>query len=158
NEVGLEEKSGKGEDLFVRVSGAHGETLFLNDAKRWKDLDLKQGEYVQSGSEQPIQAGTRDRRDGLEIESIALPDGNILQVGQSTEEQEALLETFREVFAGFTIPVVILGIAGGSFLAFRALRPVRSLIQTIRTVSTGKMDARVPTAHSGDELDDLVSL
>src|SRR5262245_53135303 len=30
NEVGLEEKSGKGEDLFVRVSGAHGETLFLN--------------------------------------------------------------------------------------------------------------------------------
>ncbi len=94
----------------------------------------------------------------MEVESTVLANGNLLQVGQSTEEQEALLETFREVFAGFMIPAVILGIGGGSFLAYRALRPVRSLIHTIRSVSTGRMDARVPTSHTRDELDELVIL
>ena len=67
----------------------------------------------------------------MEIETTLLGDGNLLQVGQSTEEQEALLESFREIFLGFMIPVVVLGIVGGSFLAFRALRPIRSLIQTV---------------------------
>src|SRR5260370_4579220 len=56
------------------------------------------------------------------------------------------------------IPTIILGIGGGSFLAYRALRPVRNLIQTIRSVSTGRMDARVPTSQSRDELDELVIL
>jgi len=56
------------------------------------------------------------------------------------------------------IPVVVLGIVGGSFLAFRALRPIRSLIQTVRSVSTGRMDSRVPTLHTSDELDELVML
>jgi signal transduction histidine kinase len=101
---------------------------------------------------------TRDGEKAVEIESTPLADGNILQVGQSTEEQEALLESFREIFASFMIPVVILGIAGGSFLAYRALRPVRSLIQTISSVTTGKMDARVFATQTGDELDELVVL
>src|SRR5260370_15912708 len=56
------------------------------------------------------------------------------------------------------IPTIILGIGGGSFLAYRALRPVRNLIQTIRSVSTGRMDARVPTSQTRDELDELVTL
>jgi signal transduction histidine kinase len=159
NEVGLEGRSAREDPLFVRVVGAHNTTVYLNAPEHWKDFDLAQLESVGLNSgEQPIYLQTRDGARGLEIESTVLPDGDFLQVGQSTEEQEALLETFREVFTGFMIPAVILGIAGGSFLAYRALRPVRSLIQTIRSVSTGRMDARVPTSQTRDELDELVVL
>jgi nitrogen fixation/metabolism regulation signal transduction histidine kinase len=56
------------------------------------------------------------------------------------------------------IPVVILGIVGGYFLASRALRPIRSLIQTVNFVSTGQMNARVPASQTGDELDELIKL
>ncbi len=158
-EVSLEGRSGKEDPLFVRLVGPQNTTVFLNAPDRWKDFDLTQVDgNSRNRSQQPVYLQTRDREQGLEIESTILPDGSVLQVGQSTEEREALLETFREVFAGFMIPAIILGIGGGSFLAYRALRPVRSLIQTIRSVSTGKMDARVPASQTRDELYELVSL
>ena len=158
NEVGLEGRSATENPWFVRLVGAQNVTLFLNAPEHWKDFDLTDLDGNSRNREQPIYLQTRDRGKGLEIESTVLADGNVLQVGQSTEEQEALLETFREVFTGFMIPAIILGIGGGSFLAYRALRPLRNLIQTIRSVSTGRMDARVPTSQSRDELDALVIL
>ena len=158
NEVGLEGRSAR-EDPFVRLVGPQNTMLFLNAPQHWKDFDLTQLDgNSPNRDEQRLYLQARDREKGLEIESTVLADGTILQVGQSTEEQEALLETFREVFAGFMIPAIILGIGGGSFLAYRALRPVRNLIQTIRSVSTGRMDARVPTSQTRDELDELVIL
>ncbi len=158
-EVSLEGGSIKEAPLFVRVIGPQNITMFLNAPEHWKDFDLAQlNGNTRNTDEQPVYLQTRDREKGLEIESTVLSDGSLLQVGQSTEEQEALLETFREVFAEFMIPAIILGVGGGSFLAYRALRPLRSLIQTIRSVSTGRMDARVPTSHTRDELDELVVL
>jgi len=158
-EVSLEGVSGKEDPLFVRVVGPQNTPVFLNAPDRWKNFDLNQLDgNSRNEIQQPVYLQARDREKGLEIQSTALSDGSILQVGVSTEEQEALLETFREVFAGFMIPAIILGIGGGSFLAYRALRPVRSLIQTIRSVSTGRMDARVPTSQTRDELDELVML
>ncbi len=158
-EVSLEGGSVKEDPLFVRLIGPQNTTVFLNAPERWRDFDLTQLDGTsRSRNEQPVYLQTRDREKGLEIESAVLSDGSVLQVGQSTEEQEVLLATFREVFAGFMIPVIILGIGGGSFLAYRALRPVRNLIQTIRSVSTGRMDARVPASQTRDELHDLVLL
>jgi len=158
-EVSLEGRSGKEDPLFVRLVGAQNTTVFLNTPEHWKDFDLSQLDgNSRNRNQQPAYLQTRDREKGLEIESTILSDGSLLQVGQSTEEQEALLETFREVFTGFMIPAIILGIGGGSFLAYRALRPVRSLIQTIRSVSTGRMDARVSASQSRDELHELVML
>src|SRR6266404_5067713 len=158
-EVGLEERSARADALFVRVAGPQNATLFLNTSERWQDYNLAELKSTSAGgSGNLIIIQTRNGKKTLEIESIPLADGNTLQVGQSTEEQDALLESFREIFASFMVPVVILGIAGGSFLAYRALRPVRSLIQTISSVSTGRMDARVLASRTGDELDELVVL
>ncbi len=158
-EVSLEGGSGKENPLFVRVVGPQNTTVFLNAAEHWKDFDLTRLDgNSRNQNQQRIYLQTRDREKGLEIQTTVLSDGSVLQVGQSTEEEEALLETFREVFTGFMIPAIILGIGGGSFLAYRALRPVRNLIQTIRSVSTGRMDARVPASQTRDELDELVSL
>jgi signal transduction histidine kinase len=56
------------------------------------------------------------------------------------------------------IPVVLVGITAGLFLALRVLRPIRSLIQTVRCIDGGNLNARVPSAQSGDELDELVQL
>ena len=57
------------------------------------------------------------------------------------------------------IPMILISLAGGAFLAFRALRPIRHLIYTTQSiVDTGKMDARVPIGKTGDELDELTGL
>ena len=131
-EVSLEGGSGKETPLFVRLVGTRVTTIFLNAPEHWKDFDLTQLDGIsRNRSQQPVYLQARDREKGLEIQSTVLPDGSVLQVGQSTEEQEALLETFREVFTGFMIPAIILGIGGGSFLAYRALRPVQRPARTV---------------------------
>jgi signal transduction histidine kinase len=57
------------------------------------------------------------------------------------------------------LPVIALGLGGGSFFAWRALRPVRNFIQTLQSIlTTGKLTARAPVTEAGDELDELSTL
>ncbi len=73
------------------------------------------------------------------------PAACVLQVGLSTEDRSDVLESFREVFAAIALPVLLLGLLGGAFMAHRALRPVRDLLRTLETViDTGSLQERVP--------------
>jgi signal transduction histidine kinase len=57
------------------------------------------------------------------------------------------------------VPILLLGIIGGGILTFRAIRPIRSLIQTVRDIlETGKMSKRVPVRGGRGEMDELVGL
>lgn len=158
-EVALEEHARVGTSFFVRVSGPGNETLFVSIPEQWRVAG--NGQFQSTAANGKVQQVRLQMPDGdkmLEVEAISLADGKVLQVGKSTEDRERLLERFREIFLLFTIPVVILGILGGALLASRALRPVRNLIRTVRTVSAGEMSARVPASQTGDELDELVVL
>src|SRR5260370_5630035 len=158
-EVALEKKSGKDAALFVRVMGPDGETVFLDDPEQWTNIDVDLLERTSTAAAHGfVRLQTRDGYDTLDIESAALDGNLVLQVGKSTEEEESLLEQFRETFVGLLLPVLILGIAGGAFLAHRSLRPLRSLVSTIRSISPNRLDARVPATQTGDELDELVTL
>src|SRR2546428_848739 len=149
--------------FFVRVAGADNKTLFFTIPKQWKDFDMERLEKSSVSTTARwlyVPAKEKDDDDDiLEIASVRLPDGALLQVGTSTEGREDLLERFGTTFAGIMIPVVVLGLAGGAFLAFRALRPVRGLTTSLQSiVATGNLTARVPVTDTGDELDDLSRL
>jgi signal transduction histidine kinase len=145
--------------FFVRVAGPDNRTLFCTSAKPWKDFDVAQLEKISVSAATPwvyVPSTEADEDDVLEIASVPLADGSLLQVGTSTEGREDLLEQFGGAFAGVMIPVVVIGLAGGSFLAFRALRPLRGFITSLQSiVTTGNLTARVPVADTGDELDEL---
>ncbi|HYL97342.1 MAG TPA: ATP-binding protein, partial [Blastocatellia bacterium] len=156
-EVILENQSGKA--FFVRLVGANGATEFVEDPFQWVDQALG-GSYVggRDGTDRWIRAAAPDGEHAIDIDSAMLPDGSIIQVGKSSREEKALLKRFREVFVYIMFPLVVVGIVGGAIVAYRALHPLRSLVQTIRSISTGRMDARVPSSQTGDELDDLAVL
>jgi len=159
-EVALGEKTGKRHSFFVRLAGPQDSSLFLEAPDRWSDFDLEQLKRGGPVNEmaQPTHLLNRNAKKGLEMESTLVGEGVLLQVGKSTEDRQELLERFREIFLGFLISVIVLGIASGSFLASRTLRPIRNLIHTIRSISIGRMNARVPSSQTGDELDELVML
>jgi signal transduction histidine kinase len=93
------------------------------------------------------------------VASTILPDGNVLQVGRLTENREELRSQFRFAFMNVLLPVIVLGFLGGAFLTYRALRPIREIISTVRSIlATGDLRARVPTLHNGDEMDELTIL
>src|SRR5215467_4741408 len=158
-EVALEKRSGKDTPVFVRVCASQNGEVVLDDPDEWSDFDLKQLEAGGTNTAgRQMRLESRNGDEALDIESTTLEGGLTLQVGKETTQEGALLERFRETFAGFMFPVVVLGIAGGGFLAHRTLRPLRGLVSTIRSISTGRMDARVPSGHTADELDELVVL
>jgi len=87
----------------------------------------------------------------LDVASAALPDGAILQVGLPAEERG---------WIGLVIlfPALLLAAGGGVGVAAWALRPVRSIIRTVKAIEAGQLSARVPTRGMDDELEELARL
>ena len=99
------------------------------------------------------------RRYVLELSSVLLSDGNILQAGMNVTSREYLLSRIRITFAFGMIPLVLLSFVTGSFLAARTLRPITRLSGAARNIiETGTIDERLPTQGGRDELDELVIL
>jgi len=144
--------------FFVRILGLAGEIVFSSSPQLWDRFDLKPLQ------DRPIEGEwqyfpAKHGGDVLEITFGYLPNGYLLEVGKNLEDRKEILEHFRNTLAGIMIPMILISLAGGAFLAFRALRPIRDLIHTTQSiVDTGKMDARVPIGKTGDELDELTGL
>jgi len=93
------------------------------------------------------------------LASGILPDNSLLQVGRSSNSRESVLEPVRRSFFLVGGVTVLLAFAAGAFIAHRTLRPVREIVATAQEIlRTGKLDARVPTRQTRDELDELVRL
>lgn len=156
-EIRLEEDHNLQAGFFVRVVDPTDQSLIITLPPEWRDLAGGFSPMFRSGggADDWVIFPAKERGDALEIVSRRLKSGYLLQIGRGSGERQKILEYFGEVFAGIMFPMIIFGFAGGFFLAFRSLRPVRDLIQVVRSIDTGKMDARVPLRHTGDELDEL---
>ena len=95
-------------------------------------------------------------RDVLELTTARLPGGGYLQAGKEIQDRKEILERYRETIIGITCGMILIGLAGGAWLAYRALKPVRDITAATRLiVATGSVAARVPERGRGDELDAL---
>jgi signal transduction histidine kinase len=143
---------------FVRVAGSSNETLFLANPGLWEKFDLGlANSRPAEGQWQYIPA--KRGGDWLEVISARLPDGSLLQVGKSIQDREEVLEHFRDTVLAITIPMILIGVAGGAFLSFRTLRPIRNLSAVVRSIiDTARFDLRVPASKTDDEMNELVRL
>jgi signal transduction histidine kinase len=95
----------------------------------------------------------------LEIVSAQLDDGTLVQVGKSTEARDDLLARFRAALGLVTLLIVLVALTGGWLVTQSAVAPIRRLTLAVqRIIRTGRTDARVPVAGTGDALDELTSL
>jgi len=155
-EVTREKKFEKRSAFFVRLADPGNRTVLLILPYQWAEFDLKALE--EKPLEGRLELASRTGKGHLEIASTRLAFGYTLQVGKSTEERERVLRNLGRTFIGALIPFALFSFVGGIFLSRRALRPVRQLTETVRSISSGKMDARVPTLRTRDELGDLIVL
>lgn len=144
--------------FFVQVTTPRGSEIFLQASENWIQFDTVQlGPLILRGPTW-LRIPEDDERD-LIFTRGRLADGNILIVGQVTDSQDRLLQPFRKVFIGSVIPIILLGLVGGSFFTHRTLKPIRQMIGTVEAIiKTRKLEARVPRSHPGDELDRLAIL
>jgi len=122
------------ERLFVRVLDQGAETVVLSQPEGWDPATL-------------------------ELASLRTADGTLVQVGKSSESRDDLLARFRAALGLVTLSIVVVALGGGLLATRSALAPIRALIAAVgRIVDTGRIDARVPLAGTGDALDELTAL
>ncbi len=144
--------------FFIRVTGWGNTATFMNIPEDWKGFDLKSAQAIQENQPWLVVRGDRENARWM-IMTALMRDGSFLQVGKSLENSDIVLARFRLVFGAVLLGVVLIGFGAGAWLTYRALHPVRQIIQTARSiVETGRMNARVPSRQTGDELDELVTL
>jgi len=158
--VDSERDFGKPFPYFVRMASSDNRSLFLSLPDAWSDADLAQTEGLSLREKyQRLQIAGRGGETVFEFVSMPLEDGNVLQVGKAIGLREELQTRFHQVFVGVMIPAVLIGLIGGYFLTYRALRPVRDLAKTVQSVvDTGDMESRVPPGRTHSEMNDLVIL
>jgi len=145
--------------FFVRLARSDGTLLLLAVPSNWteSDLALLRG-GIRAPADEWIRVPRNDELD-LSIASKRLADGTLLQVGRMTDSLAQMLAKIRHVFLIVTPPVILLGFVGGALLANRMSRPISGIINAAsEIIGTGRLDVRVPTRSSNDELQDLVVL
>jgi signal transduction histidine kinase len=147
--------------FFLRVIGQSRNALFLSVPQALEGSDLKSIQILTNAAQGVAWQSLpgKNAEAGWIFTWTRLWDGRILQVGKSAEHIEPLLARFRVAFTLVMVAVIVLGFCGGAALTHRALKPIRHLIQTARSIlETGKMNARVPLGPGSDELTELVQL
>jgi len=146
--------------LFVRTVGPGQELVFFSMPQQWRRLDLSQLETPRLRGEQTWSVlDIGDDGNALEVASVRLPDGTLLQVGKSTDRRRELLQRFRRVLVIDLALVVVIALAGGAVVTWSGLQPVRELADTVRgIVRTGRTDVRVPPSNPDDALGELGGL
>ncbi len=146
--------------FMIRVADGWGRTLFFYLPEFWQGFDaaaLERGDPLQPSG--LTRLPSRDGRETLQVVSLRLPDGTVLQVGSNSRQRDRTLARFRATYLLTAIPLALLGFAGGIVVSSRLLRPVQGLIAEVRRViETGRLESRLPARGTGDELDELVQL
>jgi signal transduction histidine kinase len=144
--------------FFVRVTKPPNAILFARVPEDWIEFDHHGLDRLGQPPKAWVRIPRNEEKD-IAIGSMPLPDGSLLYVGRSTNNRETLLEPFRRTFIAVVTPMLLLGLVGGALFAHHAMKPVRQIVETARSIiTTGNLDARVPHRGSDEELAELASL
>jgi len=150
---------GSGDIFFIRIIGPLDQVLFISLPPGAEGFDPRRLKYSDPDQKGPLFFVEDNGKGAWTIGNSRLPGGLILQVGKNSTRSREFLSYFRSVFLKIVLPLLLLGFIGGGFLTFRAMRPVRQLIQAVRKIlETGDTSSRVPARSGRGELDELVSL
>jgi signal transduction histidine kinase len=155
----IRQEEGAEKTYFVRLINPWNDVAFVSVPDDWVTFhDLPTGLAGYRQKVGVIRIPKNTEKDFV-IASGILPDNSLLQVGRSSNSRESVLEPVRRTFLAIGSVTILVGFGAGIFFAHRAMRPVRQIVATAQEIlRTGKLDARVPTRPSRDELDDLVRL
>jgi signal transduction histidine kinase len=157
NALEIERRSGQREQLFVRVVGPFQDVLLYSLPEAWGAFDLSELGGVTDDIWGQVRA--RDRNAVLEVATLPLGGGTVLQVGKTSESRDDLLQNFRRVLMLGATAALGIGLVGGLLLTQSTLKPLRDLRDTVqRILQTGQTDDRVQLSGSEDAVDELSAL
>lgn len=89
------------------------------------------------------------------VKVTQLTGGFRILVGRDLEERRRLFGIVAKAAQWSVLIVVVLGLAGGVFVARRVLRRIDAMTGTTQRIMAGDLSERLPVGRSGDEIDRL---
>ena len=125
----------RGEEILVRVTDAGGALRLVVLPDAWEPGDLAALDGPPAGAPATLDNARENQTLDMLTRALA-PDGSgWLQVGFTSDERDDTLEALPRVFPFVAVPLVLLALLGGWFMASRALRPVRRLVGTLEAIT-----------------------
>ena len=142
--------------LFVRLTRPDNTIVYNKWPADWIETQVQQlipGVSIQRNILRIPQDAARD----YTIASRQLPADWVLHVGRLMDSKAVFLAPLRRAFVGVGAGALLLSLALGTILAWRATRPLRLVSDTARRIlETGDLTARVPSPRGTGELAVLV--
>ena len=141
--------------IFYRLFSPHSELLAASDLSAWPDL--REGDAFPPGyDESRFQTFFLTER-GANVRMITQPlqGGQVLQIGQTLEEDEELLEDFRNAFGLAIAGVLFGGSLIGYLVARRSMRGLEGIRETADRISRGDLSQRASVEGECEEVENL---
>lgn len=159
---------GSGPDNF-RLPPRH-EHLFVDDDRpfyfvvwRRDGAELARSPHAPPTVPQPMEAEpsappVKRLRGTLRESMHATPPGELLLVGRNIAPELAELRRTGWWLGGVGSAVLLLGLAGGWWIASRAIRPIADISSTARKITAGDLSQRINSADTASELGELAAV
>lgn len=157
----VEDLQSPGAIPFVVAFEHEGDPVFLYIPKALKHFDVSKPRAIESkngSAETWHEYSAKNGGDSLEAFTAQVDGHAALTVGKSTWDRREALQKFQHRLLFAIVPILLLGCLAGFAFSRKALRPIRALSATARSIYEGDIAARVPVTHTGDELEELGNL
>lgn len=152
--IAADRGAGRHERLLVRVVGQRAEAVYVNIPAGWNEFDLSALNVDRDARSWWLSVPGRVEQAILEVATVRLLDGTVVQVGRSSDVRDELLGQFRARVLLVLGLIMTIAVLGSAFLTYVGLAPVRSMAAAVRSIlQTGRLEARVATRGTGDALD-----
>jgi len=144
--------------MFYRLFYSSGVVFSSSNMRYWKTIGIDYAAVealLVSGGNRFVSHSLPGTRINARVIYTRIGAEIMLQMGYNMEDEERLLQLFKKLFWVTMSGMLLLAIAGGWFMARRALSGVAMVTQTARRISETDLHARVPVRHRHNEIDRL---
>jgi signal transduction histidine kinase len=150
------ERSSSTRPFLYLVMDAKGEPVSGSIAKSPVGLPPARQAWASFGLTETDIDGAKGRRPARGLEE-RLPGGELLFVGADVGEAQGYVVKIVNALWGAAALVIVLGLAGGVFVARDVSRNMNTLTDVITAARLGDLGARARLRGAGDDLDELAS-
>ena len=160
-----QKQSDSDSQFLVRIESKNSETIFLHIPEKMQQLSASEVDkkisslvFLKGISKFYMKENSVEDPDEENEYEVAVQEnfeGRRLQVARNTDDRDDLLGRYLKTILSASFAILLMGSIGGFVFSKQALEPLRDLIQAIKAVRSGKLDARVPVRNSNDEVDEI---
>ena len=143
--------------IFFRFLSSKKNIILFSNLYAWKGLKSISFHYPETPDTSVTfeTISLPEHRHKVRVVLKRIDDNHFIQIGMTLQENEALMEKYRETFGTAITVILLCGCIAGFFIANRAMSGVERVTQTAIRIGKGDLSRRVPPGKEGQEIDNL---